>query len=258
VKAVVPPWERPAAGGELIRFEHLGKAFGDHLVFEDLSLAVKAGETLTVIGGSGSGKSVLLKCLVGLETPDVGTVVFEGHDLAGYGEEQFRPVRQRIALVFQSSALFDSLSVAENVAYPIREREPRLGKAELAERVAAKLKLVDLPDAGPLRPSELSGGMRKRVGLARAIANDPEVILWDEPTTGLDPLSTRMINDLICQMHRDLKCTSVVVTHDMKSAFRVSDRIAMLAHHSIIQVGTVAEMKASTNADVRAFFDAQA
>jgi phospholipid/cholesterol/gamma-HCH transport system ATP-binding protein len=249
---------RPARGAELIRFQHLSKSFGDHLVFQDLDLAVNEGETLTVIGGSGSGKSVLLKCLVGLVTPDSGKVVFEGQDLGGFDEDDYRPVRQRIALVFQSSALFDSLSVSENIAYPIREQSPGLSRAELEEKVQHTLELVDLRDAGRLRPSELSGGMRKRVGLARAIANHPDVILWDEPTTGLDPLNVRMINDLICQMHRDLRCTSVVVTHDMESAFRISDRIAMLAHNRILAVGPVDEMRASAQPEVRAFFDAQA
>ncbi len=251
-------YARPARGAELIRFEHLCKSFGDHLIFQDLNLTVNEGETLTVIGGSGTGKSVLLKCLVGLVTPDSGKVVFEGQDLGGFDEDDYRPVRQRIALVFQNSALFDSLSVNENIAYPIREQGPGLSRAEVAEKVQHTLELVDLRDAGLLRPSELSGGMRKRVGLARAIANQPDVILWDEPTTGLDPLNVRMINDLICQMHRDLHCTSVVVTHDMESAFRISDRIAMLAHNRILAVGPVAEMKATTQPEVRAFFDTQA
>lgn len=249
---------RPTRGAELIRYQHLCKSFGDHLVFQDLDLTVNEGETLTVIGGSGSGKSLLLKCLVGLVTPDSGKVVFEGQDLGGFDEDDYRPVRRRIGLVFQNSALFDSLSVNENIAYPIREQDPGLSRAELEERVQHTLALVDLGDAGALRPSELSGGMRKRVGLARAIANQPDVILWDEPTTGLDPLNVRMINDLICQMHRELRCTSVVVTHDMESVFRISDRIAMLAQSRIIAVGPVAEMKASTQPEVRAFFDAQA
>jgi phospholipid/cholesterol/gamma-HCH transport system ATP-binding protein len=254
----VRTYVRPERGAELIRFERLSKSFGDHRIFEELDLSVNEGETLTVIGGSGTGKSLLLKCLVGLVTPDSGKVVFEGQDLGGFDEDDYRPVRQRIALVFQNSALFDSLSVSENIAYPIREQEPGLSRAEVQAKVQHTLELVDLRDAGPLRPSELSGGMRKRVGLARAIANQPDVILWDEPTTGLDPLNVRMINDLIIQMHRDLRCTSVVVTHDMDSAFRISDRIAMLAQHRILAVGSVAEMKASTQPEVRAFFDAQA
>jgi phospholipid/cholesterol/gamma-HCH transport system ATP-binding protein len=269
VSAALPSWlhrhrppplvlHRPERGAPLICFEHLSKAFGEHVVFDDLSLTVTDGETLTVIGGSGTGKSVLLKCLVGLVAPDAGRVVFEGQDLSLCDERAYGVVRRSIAMVFQNSALFDSLTVAQNVAWPMLERDRTLGRDELDERVHQKLLLVDLPDAGPLKPSELSGGMRKRVGLARALANDPDVILWDEPTTGLDPLSTHLINDLICQMHRDLKCTSVVVTHDMRSAFRVSDRIAMLAHGRIIEVGSVAQMKASAEPDVRAFLDAEA
>jgi phospholipid/cholesterol/gamma-HCH transport system ATP-binding protein len=225
-------------------------------IYEDLSLTVNEGETLTVIGGSGTGKSVLLKCLVGLIHPDAGRVVFENQDLTGFDEEDYRPVRKRIAMVFQGSALFDSLSVFDNIAYPIREHLPELSKDEVEQRVLDKLKLVNLPEAAKLKPSALSGGMRKRVGLARAIAVDPEVILWDEPTAGLDPISTRMINDLIREMQAEMKCTSIVVTHDMESAFRISDRIAMLANHTIVQTGTVEEMKASEHEAVRAFFDA--
>lgn len=249
---------RPPRGEELIRFEHLHKQFGEHVVFDDLSLAVNEGETLTVIGGSGTGKSVLLKCLVGLVVPDAGKVIFENQDLTGFDEQDYRPVRRRIAMVFQGSALFDSMTVGENVAYPIREHLPELSEAEVQDRVHHKLELVNLPDSELLLPSELSGGMRKRAGLARAIAVDPDVILWDEPTSGLDPVSTSVINDLILQMHRELNCTSVVVTHDMASAFRISDRIAMLSQRRIIEVGTVAEMKASAHPDVRGFFDAKA
>lgn len=249
---------KPVKGKQLIRFEKLVKSFGDNVIFEGLNLTVNAGETLTVIGGSGSGKSVLLKCLVGLVVPDSGAISFEDHALIGLSEADYRPVRKRIAMVFQGSALFDSMTVGENIAYPIREAFPKMPRAEIDEKVAHTLELVNLPDAAALLPSQLSGGMRKRVGLARAIANEPDVILWDEPTSGLDPVSTRVINDLILQMHHDLQCTSVVVTHDMASAFRISDRIAMLANRKITEVGTVPEMKASTNPDVRAFFDAEA
>ncbi|MBX7116730.1 MAG: ABC transporter ATP-binding protein [Myxococcaceae bacterium] len=247
---------RPTRGQALIRFENLYKAFGDKVIYEDLSLTVNDGETLTVIGGSGMGKSVLLKCLLGLIAPDSGRVIFENQDLTGFDEDDYRPVRHRIAMVFQGSALFDSLTVGENIAYPIRERFPQLPEDELAERVHLKLDMVNLPDAAPLWPAELSGGMRKRVGLARAIAVDPEVILWDEPTSGLDPISTRMINDLILLMQKEMKTTSIVVTHDMASAERVSDRIAMLANHTIVEVGTVEQMRQSKHPDVRAFIHA--
>ena len=167
------------------------------------------------------------------------------------------PVRQRVAMVFQASALFDSISVGENIEYPLREHFPEMSEEERAKRVARVLGLVNLPGIEAMRPSDLSGGMRRRVGLARAIATDPEVILWDEPTTGLDPISTRTIDELIKSMRAKLRCTSIVVTHDMQSAFTVSDRIAMLANRKIVQVGTVSEMRASPVKEVRAFLDAR-
>jgi phospholipid/cholesterol/gamma-HCH transport system ATP-binding protein len=248
----------PSAGEEMIRFEGLFKAFGPKKIYDGLNLTVRAGETLTVIGGSGTGKSVLLKCLIGLMQPDQGKITFEGVDLGKLREEEFLAVRRKVAMVFQGAALFDSLTVGENIAYPLREHFPELSEEEIAERVAHKLSLINLPGIEAMKPSDLSGGMRKRVGLARAIATDPEVILWDEPTTGLDPISTRVIDDLINSMKAHLGCTSIVVTHDMESAFAVSDRIAMLANRRIVQVGSVDEMRASPLKEVRAFFDARA
>jgi phospholipid/cholesterol/gamma-HCH transport system ATP-binding protein len=252
-----PQFHPVPRGQELIRFEHLHKAFGPKVVFEDLELSVKAGETLTVIGGSGTGKSVLLKCLIGLLRPDAGRVVFQGHDLSDFREEDFLAVRRRVAMVFQGSALFDSLTVGENVAYPLREHFPKMELSEVRERVQRKLSMVNLKGVENLKPSELSGGMRKRVGLARAIATDPEVILWDEPTTGLDPLTTETIDAMIKSMKEQLGCTSIVVTHDMSSAFDVSDRIAMLARHREDAVGTPEQMRASTIPEVRAFLNAR-
>jgi len=244
-------------GEALIRWEGLWKAFGPKRIFEDLNLEVKRGETPTIIGGSGSGKSVMLKCLIGLLYPDRGRVMFDGQDVTTLGDSPLREVRKRVAMVFQGAALFDSLSVAENIAYPLREHLKELSEDEINARVAKNLKMVNLPGIEAMRPSDLSGGMRKRVGLARAIAIEPEVILYDEPTTGLDPISTRIIDELIVSMSRQLGCTSIVVTHDMDSAFRVSDRMAMLARRKIVASGTVAQMQASTNPDVRAFFDAR-
>ncbi|MFZ5441714.1 MAG: ABC transporter ATP-binding protein [Myxococcota bacterium] len=241
----------------LIRWEGLWKSFGPKRIYEGLELEVRRGETLTIIGGSGTGKSVLLKCLIGLLYPDRGHIWFEGGDVTTYGEAQIREVRKRVAMVFQGAALFDSLTVGENIAYPLREHLTDLSEDEIAARVAKNLKMVNLPGIEHMRPSDLSGGMRKRVGLARAIAIEPEVILYDEPTTGLDPISTRIIDELIVSMKQQLGCTSIVVTHDMDSAFRVSDRMAMLARRKIVASGTVAEMQASTNPDVRAFFDAR-
>ena len=251
------PAAAPDSYQALIRFEGLHKAFGPKVVFDDLSLEVRKGETLAVIGGSGAGKSVLLKCLIGLMDPDGGHIFFDGQDLSGYGEKEFLPVRRRVAMVFQASALFDSISVGENIEYPLKEHFPEMPAEERATRVARVLSLVNLPGIEAMRPSDLSGGMRRRVGLARAITTQPEVILWDEPTTGLDPISTRTIDELIRGMRAKLKCTSIVVTHDMQSAFTVSDRIAMLANRHIVQVGTVAEMRASTLKEVRAFLDAR-
>jgi phospholipid/cholesterol/gamma-HCH transport system ATP-binding protein len=254
---VTAPAATPDPSEALIRFEGLQKAFGTKVVFDDLSLDVRKGETLTVIGGSGAGKSVLLKCLIGLMDPDGGRIYFDGQDLSGFGEKEFLAVRRRVAMVFQASALFDSISVGENIEYPLKEHFPEMPVEERARRVARVLGLVNLPGIETMRPSDLSGGMRRRVGLARAIATDPEVILWDEPTTGLDPISTRTIDELIRSMRAKLRCTSIVVTHDMQSAFTVSDRIAMLANRRIVQVGTVPEMKASTVKEVRAFLDAR-
>jgi phospholipid/cholesterol/gamma-HCH transport system ATP-binding protein len=233
------------------------KAFGPKKIFEGLDLHVERGETLTIIGGSGTGKSVMLKCLIGLLYPDKGNIWFEGADVTTFGEKQIRDVRKRVAMVFQGAALFDSLTVAENIAYPLREHLKELTEEEIAARVAKNLKMVNLPGIEQMRPSDLSGGMRKRVGLARAIAIEPEVILYDEPTTGLDPISTRVIDELIISMKHQLGATSIVVTHDMDSAFRVSDRMAMLSKRRIVASGTVEEMKASTHPDVRAFFDAR-
>lgn len=257
-RASAPPtFQPPRAGEELIRFEHLKKAFGPKRIYDDLMLSVYAGETLTVIGGSGTGKSVLLKCLIGLLRQDEGRIFFQGQDLTGFGEEDFIHLRRHVAMVFQGAALFDSLSVGENIAYPLREHFKEMTAAQVRERVAEKLALVGLPGIENMRPADLSGGMRKRVGLARAIATNPEVILWDEPTTGLDPVTTQTIDEMIRSMQKQLGCTSIVVTHDMVSALSVSDRIAMLANRRIVQVGTTDEIRRSTVPEVRAFLDAR-
>lgn len=244
---------RAQPGEVLIRFDGLQKSFGPKVIYTGLDLEVRRGETLTVIGGSGTGKSVLLKCLIGLLRPDAGSIRFDGDELTGLSEEEYIPVRRKIAMLFQGAALFDSLSVAENVAYPIREHFPEVGPGELADRVAQKLEMVGLPGIEKMRPADLSGGMKKRVGLARAIAIDPEVVLYDEPTTGLDPINTRRINELIVKLNEELRVTSIVVTHDMESAYTVSHRMAMLYDHRILASGTVEEMRTSTIPEVRNF-----
>jgi phospholipid/cholesterol/gamma-HCH transport system ATP-binding protein len=248
-------FHRPARGEELLRVDELVKSFGDKHVFKGLTLSVYAGEVLSVIGGSGAGKSVLLKCLIGLMRPEAGRVLVEGQDVVQLPEEDLVEVRRHVAMVFQGGALFDSLPVGENIAYPLREQFPRMRDAELAERVARTLALVGLPGVELLYPADLSGGMKKRVALARAIATEPEAVLWDEPTTGLDPVATEGINALITSLREQFGRTSVVVTHDMASAFSVSDRIAMIAGGKVVQVGTPEEMRHSNAPEVRAFLD---
>lgn len=249
--------QAPTSDEVVIRFVDLWKSFGPKKIYEGLDLEVKKGETLTIIGGSGTGKSVLLKCLIGLLYPDSGQVLLHDENVSQMDEKQLREVRKRVSMVFQGAALFDSLTVGENIAYPLNEHL-KLSHEELTARVAKNLKMVNLAGIENMRPSDLSGGMRKRVGLARAIAIEPEIILYDEPSTGLDPISTRVIDELIMSMNEKLGCTQIVVTHDMDSAFRISDRMAMLAHRKIVAQGTVEEFKASTNPDVRAFLDARA
>jgi phospholipid/cholesterol/gamma-HCH transport system ATP-binding protein len=239
----------------LIAFTQVRKAFGKNRIYEDLSLSVQKGETLTILGGSGTGKSVMLKLLIGLLKPDAGSICFDGQELVALDEAGLLPVRRRISLLFQSGALFDSLSVFENVAYPLREHLS-LSEKEIAERVAEKLALVGLQGIQQMRPAELSGGMRKRVAIARAIAADPEVLLYDEPTTGLDPINARRINELILSIQRDLRVTSLVVTHDLASAFMVSDRMAMLSERRILAVLPAGEFRHSADPVIHSFVTA--
>jgi phospholipid/cholesterol/gamma-HCH transport system ATP-binding protein len=246
-------------GEPYIAFRGVKKAFGPKTVFQELTLEVKRGEVLTVCGGSGVGKSVLLKMLIGLLRHDSGSIVFDGEDITGWSEKQLAGVRQRIAMLFQSGALFDSLSVGENVAYGLHEHyHDQLSKEQIADRVNWALSLVNLPGIEAMSPGDLSGGMRKRVGLARAIAVQPEVVLYDEPTTGLDPINTARVNHLILGMQERLDITSIVITHDMKSAFSVSDRVAMVHQGRILSVGTVAEFRSSSDPRVQDFIEGRA
>lgn len=227
----------------IICVKGIKKAFGPKVVYEDATLDIYPGETLTIIGGSGTGKSVLLKMLIGLLRADAGSITCFGQEVTKLDENGFLPIRRRIAMLFQGAALFDSLTVAQNVKYPLREHG-WTNDAEMDARVSEVLELVGLPNSQHLKPAALSGGMRKRVGLARAIAVRPEVILWDEPTTGLDPINIRRINGLILSMQAKLGVTSIVVTHDMDTCFTVSDRIAMLYERKISWVGTADETRA--------------
>ena len=243
----------------LIRFSHVRKAFGQKVIYTDLSLDLFRGETVTVMGASGSGKSVLLKMLIGLLSPDSGEVLFDGQDVAKMNDEALTLVRRRIAYLFQGAALFDSLTVGENVAYGLREQFwNKMSEDEIIARVTQSLGLVGLPGIEPMRPSDLSGGMKKRVGLARTLALQPEVILYDEPTTGLDPVNTARINHLINGIQRALKLTSVVVTHDMGTAFAVSDRLAMIGRGRILLVGSKDDFRNTKNQTVRDFIEGRA
>lgn len=246
-------------GAELIRFSGVKKRFGPKVIFSDLTLSIARGETITVLGPSGTGKSVMLKMLIGLLRADAGSITFDGRDVTKMSVAELYGVRRRIAYLFQGAALFDSLSVGENVAYGLREQYwATMKEAEIAERVAWSLEAVGLPGIEAMRPSDLSGGMKKRVGLARTLALQPSVLLYDEPTTGLDPINTARINNLINRIKARLKITSLVVTHDMGTAFAVSDRLAMLEGGRVRLAGTPELFRTTTDPFVRAFIDGHA
>lgn len=236
----------------LIEFKNVSKSFGDKQIINHLNLSIEKGETLTIIGGSGSGKSVTLKLLLKLLLPDEGEILFKNKNIDEVTESELREIQAEIGMLFQGAALFDSLTVEENVAYPIREHY-EYSDGEIKKIVQEKLNLVGLEGTQEMYPADLSGGMKKRVGLARAIATNPEVILYDEPTTGLDPANTNRIDELILQLQKLLHVTSVVVTHDMKSAFTISNRIALLHNKQIEFVGTVNEVQKSINPIVQNF-----
>ncbi len=241
----------------LIEFRDVQKAFGKKVVYRSLNLSIEEGESLTIIGGSGQGKSVLLKMLIGLLRIDNGSIFFDGTDVSKLTERQYAPVRRRVAMLFQASALFDSLDVKENVAYGLRE-QLQMSESEISERVRESLSYVGLPGTEEMWPSDLSGGMKKRVSLARALAIRPEVLLYDEPTTGLDPINVHRIIDLILHLKEQLDVTSVVVTHDMDAATAVSDRIAMIQDGEVIFSGTPDELPTATDRRVRDFIEGNA
>jgi len=243
--------------GAFIRFEHVRKAFDQKVIYTDLDLDIVKGETITIIGGSGTGKSVMLKLLLGLMRPEKGKILFDGKNVVTMGLNELIHVRKRVGMLFQGGALFDSMSVEDNVAYPVREHFPDYEDDKVAKIVKEKLEVVGLPDTGPMMPSDLSGGMKKRVALARALATDPEVVLYDEPTTGLDPSNTNRINELIIDLQKRFHVTSVVVTHDMASAFKISNRLALLYNKKIEFVGTKQEIDASDNDVVKRFIQGE-
>ena len=236
----------------MISLRQLTMAFGSKVVLDELDLDVYKGETLAVIGPSGSGKSTVIKVLTGLLAPTSGSVQIEGQETSGFDDDAWDELRCHMGVVFQYSALFDFLSVGENVAFGLR-RHFKLPEEEIQSRVAALLEMVGMPGTQSMMPAELSGGMKKRVGLARALAMQPQVVFYDEPTSGLDPVMTMTISRLIRKTQQTLGVTSVLVTHDMESAYFAADRIAMLYKGKIVQVGTPDEIKRSRNPIVHAF-----
>jgi phospholipid/cholesterol/gamma-HCH transport system ATP-binding protein len=236
----------------MIEVRALRRSFGSHQVLDDISFRIEKGESVAIIGRSGCGKSVLLKHLIGLLQPDSGQVLIDGEDIGLMNERQLLRVRQKFGMLFQSAALFDSLTVKENVAFAFR-REKRLTEAEAARKVAAALEVVDLPGTEAKKPAELSGGMRKRVGLARAIVYQPKIVLYDEPTTGLDPIVADSIDQLLLRVRDRLNVTTVVVTHDMRSTRRLGQRVMMLHDKRIYVTGTPEEIFQSADPVVRRF-----
>ena len=237
-----------------IEVEGLVSRFGDHVVHEDLDLKVKRGEVLGVVGGSGAGKSVLLRTLIGLKAPDGGTVKVFGQDVNQVSERRMHTIERRWGVLFQTGALFTNLTVKENVAAPMYEHAnlPAQAVSELAEM---KIALTGLPpQAGQLKPSELSGGMIKRAGLARALALDPELLFLDEPTSGLDPISAGAFDELIADLSRSLDLTVFMITHDLDSVYTICDRVAVIADKKVVATGTVQEMESSDHPWIREYF----
>ena len=241
----------------MISLQGLWKAFDGRQVLRDMSIDVGRGETLVIVGGSGTGKSVTLKHIIGLLRPDKGRVFVDGQELTALSEVELNNFRVRFGMAFQEGALFDSMSVFENIAFPLR-RHTKMKEKEIRARVEECLERVHLQNVEKKRPSELSGGMRRRVGFARAISLEPQILLFDEPTTGLDPVISDVIADLIIEMDHTLNATSVTITHDMKVAFKIADRVAMLYNGEIVEEGTPEEFQASTNPIVRQFIEGRA
>jgi len=241
----------------MIEVINVHKSFGDLPVLRGVNLSVEKGESMTVIGGSGSGKSVLIKHIIGLLLPDKGRIIIDGQVLNDLDEYGLNELRKKFGMLFQMAALFDSLSVWENVGFSLKQHT-KLSDREIRKIATEKLALVGLKDVEDKMPSELSGGMKKRVGLARAICMDAEIILYDEPTTGLDPITADAINDLIVDLRKKLGVTSVAITHDMHSAYKISDRIAMLYKGEILEIGTPDQIRNTISPIVRQFITGSA
>jgi phospholipid/cholesterol/gamma-HCH transport system ATP-binding protein len=249
--------EDPVGEEPKIKMVDVHKAFGAKVVLKGVNLAIRSGESMVVIGGSGTGKSVLIKHMIGLLRPDRGRVFVDGVEVEGLDESGLVELRKKFGMLFQGAALFDSLTVWENVGFGLK-RHMKLRDADIKGIAVEKLRMVGLRNVEDLMPSALSGGMRKRVGLARAIAMDPEIILYDEPTTGLDPIMADVINDLIIKLREEIHATSVAITHDMVSAYKIADRIAMLYQGEIQAVGTPDEIRGCDNPIVQQFIHGRA
>jgi len=238
----------------MIEIKHLKKSFSGKIVLNDINLTIPGGESLVVIGRSGCGKTVLLKSIIGLIKPDDGEIIVDGETITSMDRKNLFRIRKKFGMLFQGAALFDSMTVEENIALPLLEHTD-LSISEIREKVQQKLKEVDLPGIEEKKPAELSGGMKKRVGLARALIMNPEFVLFDEPTTGLDPIMADAIDSLIVETHHRLNITTIVVTHDMVSARRVGDRIVMISQGEIIFEGVPSDLKKADNPVVRQFVE---
>lgn len=236
----------------MIKISNLYKSFNDHEVLRGINLEIPIGTVTVILGRSGSGKTVLLRNLIRLTEPDSGTIIIDGTNITKLSATELNQFRRKFGMLFQSAALFDSLTVEENIAFPLREHTKK-PEDEIRQIVNERLALVGLSGANKKYPSELSGGMRKRVGLARAIALEPEIVLYDEPTTGLDPLTAESINELIVTMQKRLNVTSVIISHDVESTFQVADQVAMLHEGRIIEVGSPEEFKQSPQEVIQHF-----
>jgi phospholipid/cholesterol/gamma-HCH transport system ATP-binding protein len=241
----------------MIAFRHVTKRFGPQTVLDDVTLEIPKGQTTVIIGPSGTGKSVFIKLLVGLLRPEAGEIWVGGQEITRLRERDLYEVRKRFGMLFQDGALFDSMNVADNIAFPLRQHTAKTEK-EIAAIVRSKLAQVGLPNVEHKYPGELSGGMRKRVGIARALVLEPEIVLFDEPNSGLDPVMSDAIDKLILRMQRELGLTFVVISHDLEGTFQIADRIAMLYKSKLIAAGDAAEVRASDNPIIRQFFSRSA
>lgn len=241
----------------MIEIKNLWRTFNGEPVLKGLNLTIRNGETVVVIGRSGCGKSVLLKHIIGILKPDAGEIWIDGVEITRLPEKELNEVRMKFGMLFQGAALFDSLNVYENVAFGLLEHTS-MPETEVRQKVREYLSIVGMPGVEEKKPAELSGGMKKRVGLARAVAMNPKIVLYDEPTTGVDPIMGDIINDLILKLHDKLGVTAIAVTHDMVSAYKIADEIAMLYDGTIVQVGTPEQIKNSANPVVRQFISGKA